>query len=310
MDTMIVLLIGVGAIGAAPLVAGLGLLGGDRERASVNRSISTIERRYAVHRDRLGGRSLGSRLGLPLVRRIGALGGALTPAGQVLRLQRQLDFAGNPADWPVGRVVGAKGVGLVAGAVVVTLFGMLLGAGVGGLLLSGLIGAVVGFVGPDLLIYNTGAKRQDDLRKTLPDVLDTLTISVEAGQGFDAALNQVARNGKGPMVGEAARVLQEMRIGKSRSDALRAMASRTKVVELKGFASAVVQASDLGVPMANVLREQAREMRVRRRQRAEEQAQKVPIKVLFPTLFCLFPALFVVVIGPAVINVLNTFGHH
>src|SRR5213593_3139182 len=111
------------------------------------------------------------------------------------------------------------------------------------------------------------------------------------------------------MVGETARVLQEMRIGKSRSEALRAMASRTTVPELKGFTAAVVQASDLGVPIAQVLREQAREMRLRRRQRAEEQAQKVPIKILFPTLFCLFPALFVVILGPGVLSMMASFSH-
>src|SRR5205814_10217358 len=122
-------------------------------------------------------------------------------------------------------------------------------------------------------------------------------------------LAQVARNGRGPMAGEAARVLQEMRIGKSRGEALRAMAGRTTVPELRAFASAVVHASELGVPVGQVLREQAREMRTRRRQRAEELAQKVPIKILFPTLFCLFPALFVVVIGPGVLNVMSSFMH-
>jgi tight adherence protein C len=157
------------------------------------------------------------------------------------------------------------------------------------------------------MIYNNGAKRQEELRVSLPDVLDTLTISVEAGQGFDAALAQVSRNGKGPMVGETARVLQEMRIGKSRTEALRSMAARTTVSELKGFTSAIVQASELGVPVAQVLREQSREMRIRRRQRAEEQAQKVPIKLLFPTLFCLFPALFVVILGPGILRIMAAF---
>jgi tight adherence protein C len=111
------------------------------------------------------------------------------------------------------------------------------------------------------------------------------------------------------MVGETARVLQEMRIGKSRVEALRSLGARTTVAELKGFAAAVVQASDLGVPIGNVLREQSKEMRVRRRQRAEEQAQKVPIKILFPTLFCLFPALFVVVLGPGVLGIMKAFSH-
>jgi tight adherence protein C len=138
-------------------------------------------------------------------------------------------------------------------------------------------------------------------------VLDTLTISVEAGQGFDAALAQVVRNGRGPVVGEAARVLQEMRIGKSRVEALRALGTRTSLPELRGFAAAMIQAAELGVPVGQVLREQAREMRSRRRQHAEELAQKVPVKILFPTLLCFFPALFIVVIGPGIINIIRMF---
>jgi tight adherence protein C len=223
-----------------------------------------------------------------------------------VRLAWQLDFAGNPAAWPVERVVSAKGISLVAGIVAGAAFGFLW-AGPSRALLCGVLGALVGFFGPDLMIQNIAQKRQEEIRLTLPDVLDTLTVSVEAGQGFDAALAQVSRNGKGPIVGETARVLQEMRIGKSRAEALRSMAARTTVAELKGFASAIVQSSELGVPVGQVLREQSREMRVRRRQRAEEQAQKVPIKLLFPTLFCLFPALFVVILGPGVLRMMGAF---
>ena len=153
------------------------------------------------------------------------------------------------------------------------VFGLLVGLFLGGLaaiVLSLVGGVVIGFFGPDLMIYNIGSKRQDEMRMSLPDVLDTLTISVEAGQGFDAALAQVSRNGRGPIAGEVARVLQEMRIGKSRTDALRSLSARTTVPELKGFTSAIVQASDLGVPVGQVLREQSRDMRLKRRQHAEE----------------------------------------
>jgi tight adherence protein C len=134
-------------------------------------------------------------------------------------------------------------------------------------------------------------------------------VTVEAGLGFEAALAQVVHNGRGPMVGEFARVLHEMQIGRPREEALREMGSRTSVAELKAFASAVVQATALGVPMANVLRQQAAEMRIRRRQRAEEQAQKVPVKILFPMVICLLPALFVVIIGPGMIKLLAAFAH-
>jgi tight adherence protein C len=299
------LAVALGAFGLVPVFGVLALLLGDRNRANVNRTLAIIGRGYVDPNRRP---SLGTRVGGPLARRLGKLGAALTLGGAISRLQRQLDRAGNPAAWPVERVIAAKGIGLVLGAGGGVLFGLLLGGG-SKLLLAAVVGTVFGFFGPDLAIYNTGVKRQEELRRSLPDVLDTLTICVEAGQGFDAALGQVARNGKGPMAGETARVLQEMRIGKSRSEALRSMAARTTVGELRGFASAVVNASDLGVPVGQVLREQAREMRLRRRQRAEELAQKVPIKILFPTLFCLFPALFVVILGPGVINIMHAFSH-
>ncbi|MGC9668318.1 type II secretion system F family protein [Planosporangium sp. 12N6] len=299
------LVVALVAVGLVPVFGVLALLLRDPDRANVVRTLATIGRGY-VATDRRP--SLGVRVGQPLARRLGRLGRALTVGGALARLQRQLDRAGNPPDWPVERVVAAKGVGLVLGAAGGLLFGLMLG-GTGLVVLAAVGGTVLGFFAPDLAVYNTGVKRQEEIQRSLPDVLDTLTICVEAGQGFDAALSQVARNGKGPMAGEAARVLQEMRIGKSRGEALRALAARTTVTELRGFASAVVNASDLGVPVAQVLREQSREMRVRRRQRAEELAQKVPIKILFPTLFCLFPALFVVILGPGVINIIHTFAN-
>lgn len=136
-----------------------------------------------------------------------------------------------------------------------------------------------------------------------------LTVCVEAGLGFDAAVAQVARNTSGPLAAEFARVLQEMQIGKSRTQALHSMTDRTTVPELRAFVSALVQASEPGIAMATVLREQARELRVRRRQRAEEAAQKVPVKILFPLIFCVFPAMFVVIIGPAVISISQNLFH-
>jgi tight adherence protein C len=140
--------------------------------------------------------------------------------------------------------------------------------------------------------------------------MDMLTICVEAGLGFDAALARVARNTGGPVAAEFSRVLQEMQIGKSRTEALRALAGRTTVAELRAFTSALVQAGELGVPVADVLREQAKEMRLRRRQRAETKAQQVPVKILFPLVGCLFPALFVIIIGPGAVSIMHAFTHH
>jgi tight adherence protein C len=300
-----VLIGGLVAISGALVVAALGFVGDSRERVEVSRALAAIEG-YGVGSEAARQKDFSERILQPLAGRLGNLGRALTPGGSIARLQRHLDYAGNPAGWPVERVVAAKGVGLVIGFLCGLGFGVFMG-GLTSIVLCAVAGTVFGFLGPDLMIYNNGTKRQLELQKTLPDVLDTLTISVEAGQGFDAALAQVSRNGRGPIVGETARVLQEMRIGKSRTEALRSMVARTTVPELKGFASAVVQASDLGVPVAQVLREQSREMRLKRRQRAEELAQKVPIKILFPTLFCLFPALFIVIIGPGALNMMKHF---
>jgi tight adherence protein C len=300
------LTVGIGLLAAAIFAAVFAVAGGDREHAGVQRSLAAIERGHGAVFETPADRSFSERMGVPLLKQLGGLGRALTRAGAMARLQRQLDYAGNPAGWTVERAVAVKGIGLVLAPIGVAVLAMALFGG-RALPLSLVLGAVLGFFAPELWLYNVGAKRQNEIRKTLPDVLDTLTIGVEAGQGFDAALAQVARNGKGPLVGETARVLQEMRIGMSRVQALRAMATRTTVPELRGFASAIVQASELGVPVGKVLREQANQMRLRRRQYAEEKAQKIPIKILFPTLFCLFPALFVVILGPGVLSLMKAF---
>ncbi|MEU0882989.1 type II secretion system F family protein [Lentzea sp. NPDC005914] len=229
-----------------------------------------------------------------------SLGLRLSPAGVASRLQHRLDLAGNPPTWTPDRVLAFKGMGLLLGG---ALGALLTFRSVGWLVVGLCVGAVFGFFLPDLLLVNAGQKRQEKIRRALPDAMDMLTVCVEAGLGFDAALAQVARNTNGPLAQECARVLQEMQIGKSRNQALRALTERTTVAELRAFVSALAQAGELGVPIASVLREQAREMRVRRRQRAEEQAQKVPVKILFPLIACLFPAMFVVIIGPGAISI-------
>ena len=236
----------------------------------------------------------------PLLQRLRSLAVRLSPGSFTASLQRRLDVAGNPGTWTPERVLAFKGVGLVALGVLGFLFGVHNPLTL--VLYTGL-GAAAGLFLPDLLLYNAGLKRQDKVRKQLPDSLDMLTVCVEAGLGFDAALAQVARNTTGPLAAECARVLQEMQFGSSRVQALRSMAERTTVRELRVFVSALVQASELGVPVARVLREQSTEMRLMRRQRGEERAQKVPVKVLFPLIFCLFPALFVMVVGPGAISI-------
>lgn len=241
----------------------------------------------------------------PFLERFRSLAARLSPRDYGASLQRRLDLAGNPPAWPAARVLAVKGVGLLAGALLGALIGLHHGALV---LLLALVGAAIGYFLPDILIRNAGEKRQIQLRNALPDALDMLTVCVEAGLGFDSALSRVALQLDGPMAAECARVLQEMQFGKSRTDALRAMAERTDVAELRTFVSAFVQSAELGISIGNVLREQAKEMRLKRRQWAEERAQKLPVKIIFPLIVCLLPAMFVVVLGPAAINIFHTLG--
>lgn len=243
------------------------------------------------------------RLRLAWVGGLDRLGRAVTPPGARARLSRLLDYAGNPDDQPLEVVIRRRGLlmlGMGAGGAV---SGAIL-AGPVGALLGGPAGAILGLFVPDLAIHELGVKRQRELAASLPDVLDAMVIGVEAGLGLDAAMQQVAENLTGPIPSEVNRVLQEMRIGISRTDALHALSARTTIRPLRSFVTAVVQAGELGVPIANVLREHARDQRLKRRQAAEEKARKVPIKLLFPVLFCLFPAIFVVILGPGVLRLL------
>lgn len=285
--------------GVAIVIANLA--GATFGRAGIRSSLNSIDSVYGATTDEAGDR--GATV---LGNRIAQLGRAATPRVALSGIRRRLDYAGNPPFWTVDRIFEIKGLALIILGVLGVVLGFVAG-GVTGALGSGLVGAVVGFLVPDIIVYEISERRQERIRHTLPDILDTLTVSVEAGLGFDAALAQLTRYGRGPLAGEFARVLQEMQIGRSRVESLRALGARTNVNELRSFCAIVVQATELGVPIANVLREQAKEMRIRRRQRAEELAQKVPVKILFPLIFCLFPAVFIVVLGPGMINILDIF---
>ena len=304
MSADLVLLTAIGAIGLAVVLLVVALTSRSAEPTGVARSLAVIEqmrtqRDVAKHELPFSERVLN-----PTVDAFRDLGRRLSPSGTAERIQRNLDFAGNPAGYTVDRVLGYKGLGLVVGLGLGLLLG---GLGLRGLLFAAVAGAA-GFWLPDLLVYNKGLHRQEEIRRSLPDALDMLTVCVEAGLGFDAALQQVARNTTGATAGEFSRVLQEIQIGKTRVLAFQDLAARTNVEELRTFVAAIAQADRLGIPVASVLREQSKEMRLIRRQRAEEKAQKVPVKILFPLIFCIFPALFVVIIGPGVIRMISAFG--
>src|ERR1700722_12563170 len=297
------LYVGTAALGLAIVAVIVALVPKRGEKRSVPQALASIDRRYARGLN-AGGRTGARQLQLPDW--LPSVAVRLSPASARSSLQRRLDVAGNPERWTPDRVLASKVLCLVVfGAV-----GALLGVKHPDLVvLTGGAGAAAGFFLPNVLVYNAGLKRQQQLALSLPEGLDLLTICVEAGLGFDAAVAQVARNLDGPLAAEFARLLQEMQIGKSRAEAMRAMAERTNVPEVRTFVSALTQSAELGIPVASVLREQAREMRVRRRQRAEAQAQKVPVKVTFPLIGCLLPALFVVVLGSGVIEIAHTLFH-
>lgn len=288
------------------LLATVGVL--TSERAQISRSMAAL--------NRMGGpadmqaeldKSFEERVLDPTRARLLALGHRLTPGGQLGKIAQRLESAGSPAGWDVNRVLSVKvlaaGVGMLIG------FTLPLVAGGGALVVLGgsAAGGALGFFAPDLAIYQIAYNRKDQIRKDLPDALDLLTITVEAGLAFDAAVTQVARNTEGPLADEFYRVLQEIQLGRSRSQALEQMAERIDVEELSIFVSAVVQADSLGIPIAQVLRIQAKEMRIKRSQRAEEAAQKVPVKILFPLIFCILPSLFVVVLGPSAVRIYDSF---
>jgi len=300
-----VLLLGLSLVFAAVVapVAALALTGG--RRAQVVRSLEGIARLQYGGGNHVVAPELGARerLLLPLLRHLTGLGRRLTPKAATDRLAQRLDLAGNPPGLDVERLLALKGAGLLAGATA----GLVMVPG-GLKVLAAPVAALFGFYVADLLLTNRGQKRQLDMQRSLPDALDLLTISVEAGLAFDAALSQVARKTTGPLAGEFFRVLQEMQIGKTRAAAFRGMAERTTVAEFARFSSAIVQADGLGVPLGGVLREQAAEMRLKRSQRAEEQAHKVPVKILFPMVAFLLPAIFVIIIGPGAITILKTIG--
>lgn len=234
------------------------------------------------------------------------IGRRLTPPSYVRRLDRLLALAGRPASMPLERLLTAKPA-MAIGSGLLGFF--MMGIGETPLMdLTGLAIAGVGYFIPDLLLMSNGQKRQGIMQLELPNTLDQMLISVEAGLGFESALSRAGERGNGPLAEELVRTLQDMQVGRSRREAYLALADRTNVPELKSFVQAVVQADAYGIAISQVLRVQAKVMRVKRRQRAEEKAMKLPVKILFPLLFFIFPVLFIAILGPAVINAITTFG--
>ncbi|GAA4721610.1 type II secretion system F family protein [Nocardioides conyzicola] len=249
----------------------------------------------------------GERILEPLRRRALRIGRRLTGADSSERIRHKLDLAGNPAGWTVDRVVSAKVLCTFVGFAVALAVSLVLGVSPTMRIALLAIGAGIGWFGPNLYLYQRTYERTELMQRELPDSIDLLTICVESGLGFDAAIQQVARSTDGPLADELNRMLHEMQIGMGRGDALRALSERSNVADVRSFVGAMAQADAFGIPVAQVLRTQSHEMRVRRRQRAEQRAQQVPVKITVPLIFCILPCLFIAVMGPAAISIMDSF---
>ena len=251
--------------------------------------------------------SFGSRVLVPIVGRAGRIARRITPIDARDRLTKKLQVAGSPVGWDAERVLAFKVIGGVTG-----IFAGLLVTGImhpAPFIAAVIMGLMifVGFVVPDSVLNRKVEERQREILRTLSDTLDLLTISVEAGLSLNAAIAQVVQNVPGVLASEFARMLQEIQLGVPRSDAFRHLADRTDVEELNAFALAMIQADVFGVSIASVLRTQAQQLRIKRRQRAEAKAQQTPVKIVFPLVLCVLPALFVVIIGPGAIRIFQSF---
>lgn len=227
----------------------------------------------------------------------------LTPGSYEAKLDRWLALAGRPESMPLEKLIVSKPLLALAGALAgITLLSNSLTST--NIALAVFITVFFYFV-PDLLVYNKGIKRQQAIELELPNTLDQMLISVEAGLGFESAMARAGAYGGGPLAQELMRTLQDIQVGRPRQEAYESMAARSSVQDLRGFVRAVVQADKYGIGIAKVLRAQAKDARVKRRQRAEEKAMKLPVKVLFPLIFFIFPVLFIVLLGPAAINIIE-----
>lgn len=240
----------------------------------------------------------------PLALRLSGVGRKLTGDKRAGRTERRLAMAGNPADLRTMDFLGLKAVvALGAAGVSFLLLGLLMGnIGFGAFASAGV--GMIGFFAPEFWLSRRIKARRKAVLLGVPDTLDLLTISVKAGLGFDAALAKVVEKTKGPLADEFGRALAEIRVGKTRREALRDIVDRTDVPALRGFIGAIIQAEQLGVSISKVLQVQSEQLRIERRQRAEEQAAKAPIKMLFPLVGCIFPSMFIVILGPALIMIM------
>lgn len=252
---------------------------------------------------------LADRAFKPVLQGLTGLGRRFTPVGYVEQVKQKLIRAGKAGPDAADRFLAVRVVTVALIPVIFIVWYFVNPLGMEGMMQHAVFGflAFALIAGPDAMLNRQVEERQYELRRQLPDIMDLLVISVEAGLGFEQAIDRVVVAVPGPLSQEFSRMLGEVRAGSSRADAMRALEQRTDVPEIRSFVLSILQADTFGVSIGRVLRSQADEMRIKRRQIAQERAQKAPVKMMVPMVFCVFPALFVVVLGPAIINIRETF---
>jgi len=242
------------------------------------------------------------RIVLPLLNGIAQFMARFTPQRSLESARHNLELAGNPYNLTASQFWAARAAAAVVLGGLITLLMFVTKAPWTQRVLYPLLAIAIGFFLPVLWLSSQISRRKNSIIKALPDALDLLTVCVEAGLGFDAAMQKVTEKWKDDLAMAFGRVLQEIRLGKMRREALRDMADRMDVTDVTSFVAAIIQADQLGVSIAKVLRIQSDQMRVRRRQRAEEKAHQAPVKMLFPMVFLIFPSIYIVLLGPAILT--------
>ncbi len=281
------------------------LLSNADERATVKSSLRSLEGYEQVDlRTKELEAPIIQRVIQPVGRSLVAVGRRFMPGGYMEGVRRRLIIAGKPGADQLDRFRAIRVLSAAAVPVTLVVAIVMPATPRNKFLVFFFLGAAF-LLGPDAVLNRQMEERRQAIRVRLPDVIDMLTISVEAGLGFDQALERTVAAVPGPLTEEFARMLGEMRAGAGRADAMRALDARTDVPELRSFVLALIQAETFGVSIGRILRGQSEEMRIKRRQQAQEQAQKAPVKLLFPMVLCVFPGIFVVLLGPSALNFVN-----
>lgn len=252
-------------------------------------------------------KDFSARILNPMKSRFSTMIQKYTPLKQISTIERKLDYAGRPYNWNASDYLTYQYGTTIAIAVFALVIAWLSGASVINRIMALLLGFIGGYIFFEMIMENRIRTRKKEIEKALPDVLDLMTVSIEAGLGFDAAMQRVVEKAKGPIAEEFDETLQEMRMGKTRREALQDLGIRTGVVDLSRFVESLVQADQLGVSLGNVLRNQSDQMRILRRQRVQEQAMKAPVKMLIPMVLFIFPCIFIIILAPAIIQFANAF---